>query len=200
MKNNVDYKASADLHHRLRTFNIRDYVMVHIRLERFPPGTVKKLHAWSAEPFQMLKNSNAYVVDLPPDLASVALLILRTWFHIEVPLIPLLTHSWMSQIKTFFLRAPLPPLPPKLSYAIENIDSILDDQIVSTRDGGTRHYLIKWKGKLDSENSWILRRETSGILIPIDWSAIRANYKSVPLARRGRVLSTRGNWWGHHAA
>jgi len=31
----------------------------------------------------------------------------------------------------------------------------LDDQIVSTRDGGTRRYLIKWKEKPDSENSWI---------------------------------------------
>jgi len=38
---------------------------------------------------------------------------------------------------------PLPPLSPKLSYAAENIDSILDDKIVSTRDGGTRCYLIK---------------------------------------------------------
>jgi len=36
-----------------------------------------------------------------------------------------------------------PPLPPKLSYATENIDSILDDQIVSTRDGGKQRYLIK---------------------------------------------------------
>ena len=50
---------------------------------------------------------------------------------------------------------PLPPLPPKLSYAIENIDSILNDQIVSTRDQGMRRYLIKWKRKPDSENSWL---------------------------------------------
>ena len=39
----------------------------------------------------------------------------------------------------------LPPLPPKLSHAAENINSILYDQIVSNRDGGTRHYLFKWK-------------------------------------------------------
>jgi len=37
----------------------------------------------------------------------------------------------------------LSPLPSKLSYTAENIDSILDDQIVSIRDGGTQHYLIK---------------------------------------------------------
>ena len=54
---------------------------------------------------------------------------------------------------------PLRPFPPKLSYATENIDSILDDQIVSTRDGGTRRYLIKWTGKPDSENSWITEED-----------------------------------------
>jgi len=88
-------------------------------------------------------------------LASIALLMLRTWFHIEVPLIPLLIHSWMSLPKTFFLRPTLPSLPLKLPHATENIDSILDDQIVSTRDRVTRPYVIKWKGRPDSENSWI---------------------------------------------
>ena len=37
----------------------------------------------------------------------------------------------------------LTPLPPKLSHAVENIGFILDDQIVSRRDGGTRRYLVK---------------------------------------------------------
>jgi len=35
------------------------------------------------------------------------------------------------------LSPQLLPLPPKLPYAAENINSILDDQIGSTRDGGT---------------------------------------------------------------
>ena len=51
MKINADYKASANLHHRLRTFNVGDYVMVRMRPERFSSGTVKKLHAQSAGPF-----------------------------------------------------------------------------------------------------------------------------------------------------
>jgi len=45
MKNNADYKASADFYHRLRTFNVEDYLMVRIRPERFPPRIMKKLHA-----------------------------------------------------------------------------------------------------------------------------------------------------------
>jgi len=36
MKNNVDYKASVDLHCRLMTFNVSDYVMIRMRPERFP--------------------------------------------------------------------------------------------------------------------------------------------------------------------
>ena len=69
MKTNVDYKAFVDLHHRLRTFNVGDYVMVRLRPERFPPGIVKKLHVLSVGPFQILKriNPNDYVMDLPPD-------------------------------------------------------------------------------------------------------------------------------------
>ena len=68
-KNNANYKAYADLHKKAHEFNVGDYVVVLIRPEQYPPGTVKKLHACSARPFKILKkiNSNAYVVDLPPD-------------------------------------------------------------------------------------------------------------------------------------
>jgi len=37
MKNNLDYKASTDLHRRLRTFNVSDFVIVRLRPEQFPP-------------------------------------------------------------------------------------------------------------------------------------------------------------------
>jgi len=44
MKNNVDNKASVDLHCMLRTFNVGDYVMIHLKLEQFTPKIVNKLH------------------------------------------------------------------------------------------------------------------------------------------------------------
>ena len=71
MKLLANYKCYADLHKKAHEFNVRDYVMVQIHPERYPPNTVKKLHARSAGQFKILKkiNSNAYVVNLPPNFS-----------------------------------------------------------------------------------------------------------------------------------
>ena len=44
--------------------------MIRLNPERFPPGTIKKLHARGAGPFKILKKigPNAYVLELPPDM------------------------------------------------------------------------------------------------------------------------------------
>ena len=63
MKNNVDYKASMDLHRRLRTFNVGDYVMVRMRPGQFSPGTVKRKTIPNPQEDQF----KCYVVDLPLD-------------------------------------------------------------------------------------------------------------------------------------
>ena len=60
----------------------------------------------------------------------------------------------------------LSPLPPKLFHATKNIDSILVDQIISTKDGGTRCYLVKWRGRPESENFGLLRRIFNGSTRP----------------------------------
>jgi len=43
--------------------------MIWIRPERFPPGTIKKLHTRSVHPYKILKkiNPNAYVINLHSD-------------------------------------------------------------------------------------------------------------------------------------
>ena len=77
------------------------------------------------------------MVDLPPDFG------ISCTFNVE-DLVPYrgtfdtLSDPFMDEPSQDLSESPLPPLPPKLSYTIENIDSILDDQIVSTRDGGAR--------------------------------------------------------------
>ncbi|GFS32802.1 alpha/beta hydrolase family protein [Actinidia rufa] len=47
--------------------------------------------------------------------------------------------------------APLPISPaPK-----EHIDAILDEQIISTRDGGVQRFLVRWSGRPASNDTWI---------------------------------------------
>ena len=45
-------------------------------------------------------------------------------------------------------------LPPTLSPCPE-VEYVLDDQLVSTRQGGYQIFLVKWQGKPHSENTWI---------------------------------------------
>jgi len=44
-------------------------------------------------------------------------------------------------------------------FTAEQIDSIKDDQIIFTRDGGCRRYLVHWKGHLESDDTWITRED-----------------------------------------
>ena len=59
------------------------------------------------------------------------------------------------------IDAPIPtPLPLNLPYAHkESIDVILDEQIISTRDGGVQHFLIRWWRQPNFDCTWITRDE-----------------------------------------
>ena len=56
-KSNANYKPYADLHKKAHKFNVGNYVMVRICPKRYPPGTVKKLHARSVGSFKILKKN-----------------------------------------------------------------------------------------------------------------------------------------------
>ncbi|GFZ12777.1 hypothetical protein Acr_23g0011620 [Actinidia rufa] len=60
---------------------------------------------------------------------------------------PSIDHPTTSDITP----APLPISPaPK-----EHIDAILDEQIISTRDGGVQRFLVRWSGRPASDDTWI---------------------------------------------
>ena len=68
--NNEEYKLDADVHRRSKEFNVGDYVMVHIRLERIPKTFSKKLYARAMGPYSIIRKlgSNAYLLNLPNDI------------------------------------------------------------------------------------------------------------------------------------
>ena len=65
-----EYKLATDVHRRSKEFNVGDYVMVHIRLERIPKTFSKKLYARAMGPYSIIRKmgSNAYLLDLSNDM------------------------------------------------------------------------------------------------------------------------------------
>jgi hypothetical protein len=158
---NFQYKIHVDTRRRHMEFQVGDYVMIRIRPERFPSGSVKKLQARSAGPFKILKRvgPNAYLLDLPSDYG------ISSTFNIE----DLVAFKGTAVILDAPFDDPLPdpidiplpiPAPLNLPYARkEHIDAILDEQIVSTRDGGVQRFLVRWHGRPTSDCTWITRDE-----------------------------------------
>jgi len=122
-------------------------------------------------------------------LTLIALLMLRIWFHIDVRLIPLLINLWVSLPTTFFLRAPTSSTSSKITHATENIDSILYDQIIFSRNEGTGRYLVKWKKDLNQKIHGSLRRISDG-LIPTYWSITTTSNNFPTHTRQGWVFFT----------
>eukprot|EP00268_Persea_americana_P067966 TRINITY_DN9411_c0_g1_i11.p1 TRINITY_DN9411_c0_g1~~TRINITY_DN9411_c0_g1_i11.p1 ORF type:complete len:213 (+),score=38.23 TRINITY_DN9411_c0_g1_i11:4333-4971(+) len=159
-KRNEYYKLFVDSHRWYIEFQVGDEVMVRVRPERFqrfPQGIAKKLQARSTAPFKILKRlgPNAYFLDLPSDMG------ISSTFNVEdlVPFRGSSTPSANPSPNASPTRAPkdfdpsfsqsqfpqpTPPPPPK-AHRKEIVEDILDDQLVSTRQGGNQKFLVKSK-------------------------------------------------------
>ena len=135
--------------------------MIWIRLEWFPSRIVKKLQARSASPFKVLKRMgpNAYVIDFPYDYGISSSFNIEDLVAYKSPIA--IPNTPFNEPLLDPIDAPIPiptSLPLNLPYAYkESIDAILDEQIISTRDGGVHHFLVRWRGQPDSECTWITR-------------------------------------------
>jgi len=144
-QSNAPYKARVDLHRKVKKFEVRDYVVVRIHSKWFPPGTVKKLFAHGAGPFQVIKriNDNAYVLNLSERFGISPI------FNVEDltaykgqdfnPSNPLLDEPTQDLTSEGPFLPSLSNLPP---YATEYIAKITEDEIIFTTDGGIRRYLV----------------------------------------------------------
>ena len=117
--------------------------MVRLWPERFHPSTYQKLQAKKAGPFRVLKRlgENAYLLELPSNLHFSPI------FNVEDLYIYHGHHNDVSEELDL-------QLPPTLSPHLE-IEYVLDDQLVSTRQGRYQIFLVKWRGKPHFENTWI---------------------------------------------
>ncbi|KAL7117671.1 hypothetical protein ACP275_03G087200 [Erythranthe tilingii] len=142
--------------------------MVRVRPERFPQGIAKKLQARSVGPFKILKRvgSNAYVLELPSDMG------ISSTFNVEdlipykgsvvYPSSPNDSIQPSLPFSTSEFSLPTPHSPPKIVHK-DVVEDIVDEQVVSTRQGGYQKFLIKWKNRPNSDNTWVTKEELQRI-------------------------------------
>ena len=130
------YKRLANSRKRDKEFVEGDLVMVRLRPERFPPGAVRKLHAHGAGPFKVIKKvgSNAYVLELPPELGISSTFNISDLVEYREPaMIPSEPFGPDPSIES----DPIPEYPlinwPEKK---DRIERILDDQVITTRNKG----------------------------------------------------------------
>lgn len=142
--NNEAYKQQADTHRQHVKFQPGDFVLAHIRPERFPQDTLTKLHTRKAGSFKVLWifDSNTYLLELPP----------------EAPFRPMLNvvdlTAYHGHDPSFHGSTTIADLP-KAHKPREDIEAILDNQVVSTRRGGYKTFLNKWKDRPLSDCCWL---------------------------------------------
>ena len=160
---NETYKHLADSHKRFKEFYEGDYVMVRLKPERFPPGTIRKLHARGAGPFKIIKKigPNAYVLELPDDMGISSTFNVSDLVEYKEPI---LIPSEAFGPEPIIESDPTPECPPPtIPERREKIERILDDKIITTRSKDYQQYLVQWQGRPESDNSWINREDLQRI-------------------------------------
>jgi hypothetical protein len=112
-------------------------------------------------------------------------LIQRIWLLLKVHQLSLMPSS-MTLCLTL-LTFPSPFLHPLIYHMhVKNILMLLDEHIVSTRDGGVQRFLVRWRGRPTSDCTWI----TSDELQQLDPDLLEYYQSYLALHSMGQVLPT----------
>ena len=149
---NEEYKLATDVHRRYKEFNVGDYVMVRIHPERIPKMFSKKLYARTIGHYSIIQKmgSNAYLLDFPNDMDISHILNVEDLVPYRGPFEPSTLPSSVSVGEASKGASTMP----SLLYSKETVDIILDDEFVTSRDVGFRHFLVKWHGRPDFDATW----------------------------------------------
>ena len=139
---NEEYKLAADVHRRSKEFNVGDYVMVRIRPERIQKMfSKKKLYARVMGPYSIIRKmgSNAYLLDLRNDMD------ISHVFNIEdlLPYRGTFEPSTLPSSVSAGDASKGAPTMPSLQFSKETVDTILDDEFMTSKDGEFRRFLVK---------------------------------------------------------
>ena len=105
--------------------------MVRICPARFPPHSVKKLHARTIGPFRVLKRLgfNAYLLDLPSDLTISPMFNVSDLYPYRGTFEPHVISSDVSAGPSSSLLACIPPV---AVNHVDQVEQILDDRLVTS--------------------------------------------------------------------
>ena len=145
---NEAYAVAANQHCRAKEFEEGDMVLLHLRRERVPKGAYHKLKPRKIGPCKVLKkiSSNAYLVELPPELQISPIFNVADLYSFE---------GFDGEVTP--VAEQVGNLP---TIQQDVIQKVLDVKEVKSRRGHQyRRFLVKWLGKPVTESTWVAEDE-----------------------------------------
>jgi hypothetical protein len=145
-KTNKEYKHRVDHHRRQIQFEVGDQVLAHLRKERFPRGTYKKLKLKKIWPCKILRKfeENAYEIELPEDVGISPI------FNIS-DLYPYREDDKGSEDQKEIQWEKKIPVAEN-----SQMEKIIDQRTgKKTKRNTYFEYLVKWKGHPIEDASWV---------------------------------------------